>query len=141
MLGLNAENGEQLWDFKPEVTVWNVMPMFPDTSSVDLGDAVPIPTSPRAVITEASHQRDFRLPLSPCVEAALRAGAQQGPDLSRALVVKADPVTLKYMLAHASSGNYADVWDLWTTLKPSDVTIETLRLAVISVGGSWNCAQ
>ena len=34
---------------------------------------VPIATSPRAVITEASHQRDFRLPLSPCVEAALRA--------------------------------------------------------------------
>jgi len=48
----------------------------------------------------------------------------------RSLVVKADPVTLKYMTAHANSGNYADVWDLWITLKPSDLTAETLRLAV-----------
>merc|ERR1719359_103000 len=48
----------------------------------------------------------------------------------RTLIVKADPVTLKYMTAHSNSGNYADVWDLWTTLKPSDLTAETLRLAV-----------
>merc|ERR1719359_1417226 len=48
----------------------------------------------------------------------------------RTLIVKADPVTLKYMTAHSNSGNYADVWDLWTTLKPSDLTAETLCLAV-----------
>lgn len=59
----------------------------------------------------------------------------------RALVVKADPVTLKYMLAHASSANYADVWDLWTTLKPSDVTIETLRLAVEALVGLGRAAE
>eukprot|EP00747_Dinoflagellata_sp_TGD_P141045 gnl/TRDRNA2_/TRDRNA2_176078_c0_seq5.p1 gnl/TRDRNA2_/TRDRNA2_176078_c0~~gnl/TRDRNA2_/TRDRNA2_176078_c0_seq5.p1 ORF type:complete len:518 (-),score=46.23 gnl/TRDRNA2_/TRDRNA2_176078_c0_seq5:71-1624(-) len=33
VLGLNAETGERLWDFKPDMTVWNVMPMFPDDDS------------------------------------------------------------------------------------------------------------
>eukprot|EP00747_Dinoflagellata_sp_TGD_P141042 gnl/TRDRNA2_/TRDRNA2_176078_c0_seq39.p1 gnl/TRDRNA2_/TRDRNA2_176078_c0~~gnl/TRDRNA2_/TRDRNA2_176078_c0_seq39.p1 ORF type:complete len:528 (-),score=36.30 gnl/TRDRNA2_/TRDRNA2_176078_c0_seq39:71-1654(-) len=33
VLGLNAENGNQLWEFKPEKPVWNLMPMFPDNSS------------------------------------------------------------------------------------------------------------
>eukprot|EP00747_Dinoflagellata_sp_TGD_P141044 gnl/TRDRNA2_/TRDRNA2_176078_c0_seq40.p1 gnl/TRDRNA2_/TRDRNA2_176078_c0~~gnl/TRDRNA2_/TRDRNA2_176078_c0_seq40.p1 ORF type:complete len:522 (-),score=40.89 gnl/TRDRNA2_/TRDRNA2_176078_c0_seq40:81-1646(-) len=33
VLGLNAETGAQLWEFKPEHPVWNVMAMFPDNSS------------------------------------------------------------------------------------------------------------
>eukprot|EP00747_Dinoflagellata_sp_TGD_P141032 gnl/TRDRNA2_/TRDRNA2_176078_c0_seq3.p1 gnl/TRDRNA2_/TRDRNA2_176078_c0~~gnl/TRDRNA2_/TRDRNA2_176078_c0_seq3.p1 ORF type:complete len:367 (-),score=31.46 gnl/TRDRNA2_/TRDRNA2_176078_c0_seq3:81-1079(-) len=33
VLGISAENGEQLWEFKPDILVWNIMPMFPDDKS------------------------------------------------------------------------------------------------------------
>jgi len=34
MIGLNASDGSMLWEFRPTVTVWNVMPMFPDDDTV-----------------------------------------------------------------------------------------------------------
>eukprot|EP00747_Dinoflagellata_sp_TGD_P141010 gnl/TRDRNA2_/TRDRNA2_176078_c0_seq1.p1 gnl/TRDRNA2_/TRDRNA2_176078_c0~~gnl/TRDRNA2_/TRDRNA2_176078_c0_seq1.p1 ORF type:complete len:536 (-),score=62.50 gnl/TRDRNA2_/TRDRNA2_176078_c0_seq1:76-1683(-) len=33
VLGISAENGERLWEFKPDTIVWNIMAMFPDDKS------------------------------------------------------------------------------------------------------------
>lgn len=34
IVALNATDGEQLWDFKPDVSAWNFMPMFPDDGTL-----------------------------------------------------------------------------------------------------------